>query len=138
MGSLLVTPISKASANQRAGRAGRVKPGKCYRLMTEADYERFLPLQTVPEIQRTNLASVVLQLKALGIDDVVHFDFMSPPPAELLMNALELLYAIEALDAACKLSKPTGTTIAEFPVEPQLAKMLLLSGQPQFACSEEI
>ncbi len=135
MGALLVTPISQASANQRAGRAGRVKPGKCYRLYTESGFYE-LPTQTVPEIQRSNLSSIILQLKALGIDDVLHFDFMSPPPAELLINALELLYAIGALDANCKLTKPVGASLAEFPVEPQLAKMLLTSGQ--MGCSEEI
>jgi ATP-dependent RNA helicase DDX35 len=64
-------------------------------------------------------------LKALGIDDVLHFDFMAPPPAELMIKALELLYATGALDGACKLTHPVGTTLAEFPVEPQLGRMVL-------------
>jgi pre-mRNA-splicing factor ATP-dependent RNA helicase DHX15/PRP43 len=74
-----VTPISKASAQQRSGRAGRTQPGKCFRLYTEKSYKTELQENTYPEILRSNLASVVLQLKKLGIDDLVHFDFMDPP-----------------------------------------------------------
>ena len=89
MESLIVTPISKASANQRAGRAGRVAPGKCFRLYTAWSYQNELDDTTVPEIQRTNLASVVIMLMSLGIKDLIHFDFMDPPPAETLIRALE-------------------------------------------------
>ena len=77
--SLLVTAISKASAHQRAGRAGRTRPGKCFRLYTERAYTSEMQENTYPEILRSNLGSVVLQLKKLGIDDLVHFDFMDPP-----------------------------------------------------------
>ena len=77
--SLLVSAISKASAQQRAGRAGRTKPGKCFRLYTEKAFIHEMQEQTYPEILRSNLGSVVLQLKKLGIDDLVHFDFMDPP-----------------------------------------------------------
>ena len=77
--SLLVSAISKASAQQRAGRAGRTRPGKCFRLYTEKAYKQEMQDQTYPEILRSNLGSVVLQLKKLGIDDLVHFDFMDPP-----------------------------------------------------------
>ena len=77
--SLLVSPISKASAHQRAGRAGRTKPGKCFRLYTEKAFKKELMEQTYPEILRSNLGMVVLQLKKLGIEDLVHFDFMDPP-----------------------------------------------------------
>ncbi|OXB73720.1 UNVERIFIED_CONTAM: hypothetical protein H355_014955 [Colinus virginianus] len=87
--SLLVSPISKASAQQRAGRAGRTRPGKCFRLYTEKAFEKELVEQTYPEILRSNLGSVVLTLKKLGIDDLVHFDFMDPPAPETLMRALE-------------------------------------------------
>ncbi|NXC43556.1 DHX35 helicase, partial [Penelope pileata] len=90
---LVVVPVSKASANQRAGRAGRNRSGKCYRLYTEEDYEK-LPKSTVPEMQRSNLAPVILQLKALGIDNVLRFPFLSPPPAQSMVQALELLYAL--------------------------------------------
>ena len=79
--SLLVSPISRASAHQRAGRAGRTQPGKCFRLYTEASFKKDLQEQTYPEILRSNLSNTVLQLKKLGIDDLVHFDFMDPPPA---------------------------------------------------------
>lgn len=77
--SLLVTAISKASSQQRAGRAGRTKPGKCFRLYTEKAFQQEMQENTYPEILRSNLGSVVLQLKKLGIDDLVHFDFMDPP-----------------------------------------------------------
>src|SRR6266536_277049 len=80
---LTAVPISKASAKQRAGRAGRTKPGKCYRLYTESSYQA-LEEATVPEIQRSNLAPVILQLKALGIDNIVRFGFLTSPPAELV------------------------------------------------------
>ena len=72
--SLLVSPISRASAHQRAGRAGRTKPGKCFRLYTESSFYKDLQEQTYPEILRSNLGSVVLQLKKLGIDDLVSGD----------------------------------------------------------------
>ena len=77
--SLLVSPISRASAKQRAGRAGRTRPGKCFRLYTEATYKEELIDNTYPEILRSNLATTVLTLKKLGINDLVHFDFMDPP-----------------------------------------------------------
>ena len=87
MESLIVTPVAKASANQRSGRAGRVAPGKCFRLYTKWAYLNELEDNTVPEIQRTNLGSVVLMLKSLGINDLIHFDFMDPPPAGLCTAA---------------------------------------------------
>jgi pre-mRNA-splicing factor ATP-dependent RNA helicase DHX15/PRP43 len=74
--SLLVSPISRASAQQRAGRAGRTRPGKCFRLYTEEDFLNGLQESTYPEILKSNLGSIVLQLKKVGIDDLVHFDFM--------------------------------------------------------------
>lgn len=96
--SLLVSPISRASAKQRAGRAGRTKPGKCFRLYTEKSYMEELIENTYPEILRSNLATTVLTLKKLGINDLVHFDFMDPPAPETLMRALELLNYLGALD----------------------------------------
>ncbi|KAA8590966.1 hypothetical protein FQN60_001909 [Etheostoma spectabile] len=133
--SLVVTPISKASASQRAGRAGRNRPGKCFRLYTEEDFEK-LPASTVPEMQRTNLAPVILQLKALGIDNVLRFSFLSPPPAQTMVQALELLYALGGLDHYGRLTDPMGVRMAEFPLSPMFAKMLLESGN--FGCSKEI
>ncbi|XP_026520850.1 probable ATP-dependent RNA helicase DHX35 isoform X3 [Notechis scutatus] len=132
---LVVVPISKASANQRAGRAGRNRSGKCYRLYTEEDFEK-LPQSTIPEMQRSNLAPVILQLKALGIDNVLRFPFLSPPPAQSMVQALELLYALGGLDKYCRLTEPLGIRIAEFPLNPMFAKMLLESGN--FGCSQEI
>ncbi|RUS34216.1 putative Pre-mRNA splicing factor [Jimgerdemannia flammicorona] len=87
--SLTTVPVSKAAARQRAGRAGRTRPGKAYRLYTEEAYRR-LREQNVPEIQRSNLVTVVLQLKALGIENVARFEFLSGPPAELMVRALEV------------------------------------------------
>ncbi|CAF4599828.1 unnamed protein product [Rotaria sp. Silwood1] len=84
MEALTITPISKASANQRAGRAGRVAPGKCFRLYTSWAYQHELDDNSIPEIQRTNLGNVVLLLKSLGINDLVNFDYMDPPPMETL------------------------------------------------------
>lgn len=133
--TLTVTPVSKASAAQRAGRAGRTRPGKCFRLYTEGSY-RALNDTNVPEIQRSNLAPFILQLKALGIDNVVRFDFLTPPPAELMIKALELLYSLGALDDYAKLTKPLGTRMAELAVEPMMAKTLLSA--PSFGCLSEI
>ncbi|KAL1929926.1 hypothetical protein VTP01DRAFT_1080 [Rhizomucor pusillus] len=135
MEALVVMPISKASALQRAGRAGRVKPGKAFRLYTEETYKS-LRDTSVPEIQRSNLAPVILQLKALGIDNVLRFDFLTAPPAELMIRALELLYSLKALDDVGRLTMPLGMQLAEFPIDPMLGKILLSSGE--YKCSEEI
>ncbi|CAA7038978.1 unnamed protein product [Microthlaspi erraticum] len=133
--SLLVTPISKASATQRSGRAGRTGPGKCFRLYTAFNYQNDMEDNTVPEIQRTNLASVVLALKSLAIDDLLHFDFMDPPPAEALVKALELLFALGALNKLGELTK-VGRKMAEFPLDPMLSKMIVAS--EKYMCSDEI
>lgn len=94
----MVIPCSQASARQRAGRAGRTGPGKCYRLYTENAYKNEMLSTTIPEIQRANLAAVVLQLKAMGINDLLGFEFMDPPPVATMINAMEGLYALGALD----------------------------------------
>lgn len=93
MDSLIIVPTSKAQAEQRAGRAGRVRRGKVFRLYTEKAFEE-LPLQTPPELRRSDLCSPVLYLKALGIDNILRFQFPSPPPAKNLLAALETLYAL--------------------------------------------
>ncbi|EXC33541.1 Putative pre-mRNA-splicing factor ATP-dependent RNA helicase DHX16 [Morus notabilis] len=135
MESLLVSPISKASANQRAGRSGRTGPGKCFRLYTAYNYYNDLDDNTVPEIQRTNLANVVLMLKSLGIHDLLHFDFMDPPPSEALLKSLELLFALSALNKLGELTK-VGRRMAEFPLDPMLSKMIVAS--EKYKCSDEI
>lgn len=133
--TLTAVPISKASATQRAGRAGRTKPGKCFRLYTQQSYET-LSDTTAPEIQRSNLAPVVMQLKALGIDNIVRFDFLTSPPAELVIRALELLYSLGAVDDYAKLTKPLGFRMAELALEPMMGKVLLSAAS--FGCLSEI
>lgn len=135
MESLIVTPVSKAAANQRAGRAGRTQPGKCFRLYTAWSYEHELEDNTVPEIQRTNMGNVVLMLKSLGINDLLHFDFMDKPPAETLMRALEQLYALGALNDRGELTK-MGRRMAEFPVDPMMSKCILES--EKYKCTSEV
>jgi len=126
MESLLVIPISKAAANQRAGRAGRTQPGKCFRLYTAWSFQHELEDNTVPEIQRTNMGNVVLMLKSLGVHDLLHFDFMDKPPAETLMRALEQLYALGALNDRGELTK-MGRRMAEFPLDPMMSKAVIVS-----------
>ena len=133
--SLLVSPISRASSHQRAGRAGRTQPGKCFRLYTEMSFKKDLIEQTYPEILRSNLGSVVLQLKKLGVDDLVHFDFMDPPAPETLMRALELLNYLGALSDEGDLTQ-TGSLMSDFPLDPQLSKCLVAS--PRLNCSNEM
>lgn len=133
--TLTAVPISKAAAVQRAGRAGRTKPGKCFRLYTRQAYED-LPDATVPEIQRSNLAPVIMQLKALGIDNIVRFDFLTPPPAELVVRAFELLYSLGAVDDYAKLTKPLGMRMAELAAGPMMSRVLLSA--PSFDCLSEI
>ncbi|KAJ8601279.1 hypothetical protein CTAYLR_007750 [Chrysophaeum taylorii] len=132
--SLIVTPISQAQAAQRAGRAGRTRPGTCFRLYTAWAYQHELEENTVPEIQRTNMTSVVLMLKSLGIHDLLHFDFMDPPPAEMLVRALEQLYALGALNDRGELTK-LGRRMAEFPCDPQLSKSILVGDK--YGCVAE-
>jgi len=133
--SLLVSPISKASAQQRAGRAGRTRPGKCFRLYTEAAFKKELIETTYPEVLRSNLSSTVLDLKKLGIDDLVHFDLMDPPAPETLMRALEELNYLACLDDDGNLTH-LGKLASEFPLDPTLAVMLISS--PEFYCSNEV
>lgn len=134
--SLLVSPISRASCKQRAGRAGRTRPGKCYRLFTESSFEKDLIENTYPEILRSNLSNVVLYLKKLGINDIVHFDYMDPPAPETLMRALEQLNYLGALDDEGNLTK-IGEQMSEFPLDPMLSKMIITSSERYF-CTKEI
>ena len=135
MESLVVTPCSRASANQRSGRAGRVAPGKCFRLYTKFAFYNELDESTMPEIQRTNLNSVVLLLMSLGITDLMDFDFMDAPPAETLIRALENLYALGALNDKGALTK-LGRQMAEFPTDPMLARSILAADK--YGCVEEV
>ncbi|KAJ3302191.1 hypothetical protein HDV03_005249 [Kappamyces sp. JEL0829] len=135
MESLVVVPTSRASANQRKGRAGRVSAGKCFRLYTAWAYQNELEENTVPEIQRTNMTSTVLLLKSLGINDLMSFDFMDAPPAETLIRALEQLYALGALNDRGELTK-LGRRMAEFPTEPMQSKSIIAA--EKYKCTEEV
>lgn len=104
---LQVVPASQAQIRQRSGRAGREGPGKAFRLFTEPAFAG-LDGATPPEILRTNLSGVVLQLKALGVDDVLGFDFLDPPPQASLVRSLELLLTLGALGKDGKLTDPVG------------------------------
>ena len=133
--ALVVLPISQASAKQRGGRAARTLPGKVFRLYTEKDFKNLYKF-TPPELQRSDLSSLVLQLKALGISNLLKFDFPSKLPECNLVIALELLYALGCLNANGALEGDLGLKMVEFPLTPQFSKMLLSSGE--FECSEEI
>ncbi len=135
MDSLVVTPISQAQARQRSGRAGRTGPGKCFRLYTEAAFQSEMLPTSIPEIQRQNLSHTILMLKAMGINDLLHFDFMDPPPTNTMLTALEELYALSALDDEGLLTR-LGRKMADFPMEPALAKVLIAAVDLQ--CSDEI
>jgi ATP-dependent helicase HrpA len=126
---LPIEAISQASANQRAGRCGRVAPGICIRLYSEADFES-RPEFTEPEILRTNLASVVLQMAALGLGDVAAFPFLDPPDQRAVRDAIFLLDELGALSSKQADSPqleltPTGRSLARLPVDPRMGRMLL-------------
>ncbi|KAI1428633.1 P-loop containing nucleoside triphosphate hydrolase protein [Xylaria sp. FL1777] len=117
-------PATGMSNLVRSGRAGRVGPGKCFRLYTRYAYMNEMDESTTPEIQRTNLNGVVLQLKSLGINQLLEFEFMDPPPTESLIGALNQLFALQALNHKGELTK-VGRQMAEFPTDPMLAKAVL-------------
>lgn len=135
MDALQITPISQASASQRSGRAGRTGPGKAYRLYTEAAFRNEMYIQTIPEIQRTNLSNTVLLLKSLGVKDLLEFDFMDPPPQNTMSTSLFDLWALGALDNIGELT-PLGKNMANFPMDPSLGKLLIMS--VEYGCSEEM
>ncbi|KAM0792469.1 hypothetical protein ACM66B_005144 [Microbotryomycetes sp. NB124-2] len=135
MDALVTTPCSLASLAQRAGRAGRTSPGKCFRLFPASVLKTLLPV-TPPEITRTDISLLVLQLKSLGIQNVLRFDWMTAPSSAMLERALEFLYCLGALDDEGKLTKPLGMRMAEMPIDPMMAKILLESASYQ--CSDEI
>ncbi|CAM9017028.1 unnamed protein product [Wickerhamomyces anomalus] len=123
LSTLLTAPVSKASATQRAGRAGREREGKAYRLYTEGDYLK-LPNQTEPEISRSNVTSPVLMLKRAGVDDILNWSWLEHPGEDSLISALTQLYQLKALDDQGKITK-LGTQMAILPLEPQLSAILL-------------
>lgn len=135
MESLVVTEVSQVQATQRAGRAGRTQDGKCFRLFSEESYLRSFQKITVPEILRSNLASVTLQMKALGIDDVVNFDFMEAPDRARLVRSLRTLFLLDALDADGVITE-AGKRMAQLPLDPHYARCLLAAND--FGCAEEM
>ncbi|KAK4876670.1 hypothetical protein RN001_009176 [Aquatica leii] len=135
MDALQIYPISQANANQRSGRAGRTGPGQAFRLYTERQYKEELLVTNVPEIQRTNLANTVLLLKSLGVEDLLQFHFMDPPPQDNILNSLYQLWILGALDNTGILTK-LGRQMAEFPLDPPQCQMLIVSSQ--MGCTEEI
>ncbi|HZI39243.1 MAG TPA: ATP-dependent RNA helicase HrpA, partial [Acidimicrobiia bacterium] len=125
---LPIEPVSQASSNQRAGRCGRVAPGVCIRLYSEGDF-RSRPEFTEPEIVRTNLASVILQMAALGLGDVARFPFVDPPDARSIKDGVALLEELGALDPNAANPKkrltPLGRRLAQLPLDPRLGRMVL-------------
>eukprot|EP00744_Colponema_vietnamica_P015696 GILI01022009.1.p1 GENE.GILI01022009.1~~GILI01022009.1.p1 ORF type:complete len:522 (-),score=104.68 GILI01022009.1:605-2038(-) len=137
MNTLLTYPISQAEANQRKGRAGRTARGVCYRLYEEAQFRDEMLISPVPEIQRSSIDNVILLLKSIGVDNLLLFDFIDSPPEATIRDSLYKLWLLGALDREGHVTND-GRTMLEFPVEPSLAKMLLVSSLPQFRCSEEM
>ncbi|XP_015162147.1 pre-mRNA-splicing factor ATP-dependent RNA helicase PRP16-like [Solanum tuberosum] len=135
MDALQVFPISRASADQRAGRAGRTGPGTCYRLYTENAYENEMLQSPVPEIQQTNLGNVVLLLKSLKIQNLLDFDFMDPPPQDNILNSMYQLWLLGALNDVGDLMD-LGRKMVKFPLDPALAKLLLMG--EKLECLNEV
>ncbi|KAL6198712.1 hypothetical protein ACLB2K_028501 [Fragaria x ananassa] len=135
MDALQVFPSSRAAADQRAGCAGRTGPGTCYRLYTENAYLNEMLASPVPEIQMTNLGYVVLLLKSLKVDNLLDFDFMDPPPQENILNSMCQLWVLGALNNVGGLTG-LGWKMVEFPLDPPLAKLLLMG--EELGCVDEI
>lgn len=120
---LPVEPISRASADQRAGRCGRIAPGICFRLYDEQDYEA-RPAFTDPEIRRTNLAAVILQMLSLGLGEIDAFPFLDPPDARQISDGFKLLEELDAVDRQRQLT-PRGRLLGRLPVDPRIGRMLV-------------
>ncbi|NNM68039.1 MAG: ATP-dependent RNA helicase, partial [Spirochaetales bacterium] len=121
--ALIESPVSKASCQQRRGRAGRTGPGTCYRLYSKEDFEQ-RPLYTLEEIYRTDLSEVVLRMAEIGIRDFESFDFLSPPPPQGILGAIEALNLLEALNPDRSLSN-IGKMMAQFPLLPRHSRMIV-------------
>lgn len=121
--SLTETAVSKASCNQRKGRAGRTRSGTCWRLYSRKDFET-RPLYTTEEIYRTDLSEVVLRMAELGITDFFNFDFISPPGREGIIGAVDTLNMLGALDDDNTLSA-TGKMMVNFPLEPRISRIIV-------------
>ena len=131
---LPIEPVSQASAEQRKGRCGRVSAGVCFRLYSEADFLA-RPAFTQPEIMRTNLASVILQMLVLRLGDMAEFPFVEPPEQRQISDGFQLLFELEAVDQQRQITK-AGREIARFPVDLRFARMLLHAGR--IGCLSEL
>lgn len=131
--TLIKVPITKFQAIQRQGRAGRTQPGTCYRLYTEEMYHRFKDAP-VPDIQRSNVDSVILDLLAMGVTPL-KFDFIDPPAKEAIGEALIALKELSAVDNTLNLT-PLGKQMSYYPLDPPLAKVLIVSAE--LGCSKEV
>ncbi|MDP3586223.1 MAG: ATP-dependent RNA helicase HrpA [Thiobacillus sp.] len=131
---LLIEKVSQASANQRAGRCGRVADGVCIRLYDESDFGN-RPRFTDPELLRSSLAGVILRMKSLGLGDVVGFPFIDPPSSRLVTDGYQLLAELHALDEQGQLTK-IGVKLAKLPLDPRIARMLLAAEQQR--CVREV
>lgn len=125
--SLEIAAISRVQATQRAGRAGRTQRGKCYRLYSEEMYERGFKEVSTPELLRSNLSSVVLQMKAMRIQDVLNFEFLDPPDKISVLNSLKNLYLLGAVDLDGNITKEIGQKMVDFPVDPGFSRCLLMA-----------
>lgn len=134
---LNIVPCSRSSARQRAGRAGRTRPGHCYRLLTEAAFRHTLPEHTLPEVARCDLKDAILLLKCLGIDDVGAFEFVTQPSQASMELALEELYALNAVDVDARVLEPHGPRMAHGPLPVVLMRLLLLATEAAFECGSE-
>jgi len=135
--TLLTTAISRSSANQRSGRAGRDAPGDAYRLYTEADFYK-LSQDTEPEILRCDLSQLVLTLKAHGIRDLTQFPFLTPPPRRALERALVHLLQLSALDPRDGSITALGRSMCLLPLPASLARVLIASTSTEYGCVSEI
>ncbi|KAH8803108.1 P-loop containing nucleoside triphosphate hydrolase protein [Xylogone sp. PMI_703] len=135
MESLLAKPISRVSAIQRKGRAGREAPGKCYRLYTEEDYLK-LDMDETPEILRSDVVEAVLKMKARGVDDVLSFPLMDSPDVVAMEKALLQLYVMGALDSNGKLSD-IGKKMAAYPLPAAYGRVLIAAAEPEADCLVE-
>ena len=133
---LPVEPISRASADQRKGRCGRLADGICVRLYSEEDFNA-RPEFTDPEVLRTNLASVILQMAALGLGEIEAFPFLEPPDRRQVRDGVALLHELRALDpSAAEPLTPLGRKLARLPIDPRLGRMVLEADR--LGCAREV
>ncbi|KAK5114289.1 hypothetical protein LTR62_002540 [Meristemomyces frigidus] len=134
--SLLIKPVSRSSADQRKGRAGREAAGQCFRLYTEQAYQS-LEKDPKPEILRCDLSQAILTMKARGVIDVLAFPLITPPPREALEKALLNLYQLNALDDHGAISS-TGRQIARLPLTPSLGRVIIEAAKPSMNCLPQV